>query len=98
MLWLRIRSACAASARRVTNSPGFGASMRWSGLGQSDALNFQVDFRRVQQGVVNQAMMDGFFDASFVIVAELCRNLHRDAEVLHARRRTSASRWRFLQS
>ena len=49
-------------------------------LGQSDALNLQADLRRTQQGVVNQAMMDGFFDASFVIVAELGRKLHRDAE------------------
>ena len=84
MLWLRIRAACAASARRVANSPGFSASMRWSKLGQSDALNFQADFRWIQQAVVNQALMGGFFNASFVIVAELGRNLERDVEVLHA--------------
>src|SRR5215470_13839872 len=63
--------------------------VRWSGLGQSDALNFQADFRGIQQRVVNQALMNGFFDASFVIIAELLRNLHRNAKVLQAWRSLS---------
>src|SRR6516162_9425449 len=49
--------------------------VRWSGLGQSNALNFQPDFWGTQQRGVNQALMDGLFDTSFVILAELGRNL-----------------------
>lgn len=57
-----------------------------SGPCESRAFHFEADLGRTQQGVVNQAMMDGLFDALFVFFRELRGNIYRDPKVRDRRR------------
>jgi len=48
-------------------------------------LDFDGDFGRVEQGVVDQAVMDGAFDSGAMLFRQVHGSLNFDAEIVNSR-------------